>query len=59
MAMVLASVAPGVHALELSDSAVRSVYADHQSLQGSTSVLLPLELPPDGRELWVELQPEN
>ena len=53
---VLASVAPGGvdhTTLELSDSAVRHVYADYQNLEGSTSILLPLELPPDGKNLWL------
>ena len=47
-ARVLASAAPGAAytTFELSDSAVRPVYTG-QNLEGSTSILLPLELPHD------------
>ena len=56
---VLSAVAPGTEytSLSLSNSTAQSVHADHHNLQGSTNVVLPLKLPPNGGDLWVELQP--
>ena len=59
MVQVLSAVAPGTEytSLWLSNSTAQSVHADHHNLQGSTNVVLPLKLPPNGGDLWVELQP--
>ena len=32
------------------------MHADHHNLQGSTNVVLPLKLPPNGGDLWIELK---
>ena len=63
MVQVLSAVAPGAEytSLWLSNSTVQPVHVDvdSQNLQGSTNVVLPVELPPEGGELWVELQPRD
>ena len=53
--------APGTEytSLWLSKSTAQSVRADRRNLQGSTNVVLPLKLPPNGGDLWVELQPSD
>ena len=33
------------------------MHADHHNLQGSTNIVLPLKLPPNGGDLWIELKP--
>ncbi|CAE7806114.1 rrp5 [Symbiodinium sp. CCMP2592] len=59
MNMVLSAVAPTAEytSLWLSNSTVQPVHADHHNLQGSTNVVLPLKLPPNGGDLWIELKP--
>ena len=59
MVQVLSAVAPGTEytSLWLSNSTAQSVHADHHNLQGSTNIVLPVKLPPNGGDLWVELQP--
>ncbi|CAE7810029.1 GIP [Symbiodinium sp. CCMP2592] len=59
MNMVLSAVAPTAEytSLWLSNSTVQPVHADHHNLQGSTNVVIPLKLPPNGGDLWIELKP--
>ena len=51
MNMVLSAVAP------TATSTAQPVHADHHNLQGSTNIVLPLKLPPNGGDLWIELKP--
>eukprot|EP00439_Symbiodinium_sp_Y106_P051108 s586_g6.t2 len=57
--MVLSAVAPTAEytSLWLSNSTAQPVHADHHNLQGSTNIVLPLKLPPNGGDLWIELKP--
>ena len=59
MNMVLSAVAPTAEytSLWLSNSTAQPVHADHHNLQGSTNIVLPLKLPPNGGDLWIELKP--
>ena len=52
MNMVLSAVAPTAEY-----TTARPVHADHHNLQGSTNIVLPLKLPPNGGDLWIELKP--
>ena len=58
MIRVLSAVAPTAEytSLWLSNSTAQLVHTDHHNLQGSTSVVLPLKLPPNGGDLWIELK---
>ena len=58
MIRVLSSVAPTAEytSLWLSNSTAQPVHTDHHNLQGSTNVVLPLKLPPNGGDLWIELK---
>ena len=56
--MVLSAVAPTAEytSLWLSNSTAQPVHTDHNNLRGSTNVVLPLKLPPNGGDLWIELK---
>ena len=58
MIRVLSAVAPTAEytSLWLSNSTAQPVHTDHHNLQGSTNVVLPLKLPPNGGDLWIELK---
>ena len=57
IARVLACAALGAEytTLELSDSAVRPVYADHQNLKVQQACCCHLSSRPDGRDLWLDI----
>ena len=58
MIRVLSAVAPTAEYTSLwsSNSTAQPVHTDHHNLQGSTNVVLPLKLPPNGGDLWIELK---
>ena len=54
MNMVLSAVAPTAEytSLWLCNSTAQPVHADHHNLQGSTNIVLPLKLPPNGGDFF-------
>ncbi|CAE7561459.1 GIP [Symbiodinium natans] len=58
MAATLLSVSPEAEftSLWLSNTNPMSLHADHNNVEGSVNVVLPLKLPPEGGDLWVELR---